>query len=64
MFTGALLWSSKAQVCVKLSSTEAAYESLARCTKDVLVLRQLLEFLRCELPTMRVTVSKRNDGAN
>lgn len=55
----AFSWSSRTQVSVMLRSSEAEYDALTDCAKDIFNLKMLLVFLR---PNMRVKVSK--DGEN
>ena len=43
---GPILWFSRTQRCVTLSSTEAEYEALAECLKEVLFVRQIVEYSR------------------
>ena len=60
---GAVSCFSRTQHCVTLSSTESEYVALADVTREIVFLRDLLEFL---LPNRRrgpVTVFEDNDGA-
>ena len=59
----AIAWFSRIQRCVTLSSTEAEYVSLADCVKEILFLRQVLQFLRPDAQTMGIVVYEDNDGA-
>lgn len=43
----AVMWLSKAQTCVTLSSCEAEYISLSNCCQEVVWIRGILEFLGC-----------------
>ena len=60
---GAVSWFSRTQHCASLSSTESEYVALANVTREVVFLKELLEFI---LPNRRrgpVTVFEDNDGA-
>lgn len=58
-FGGAsLLWASRTQEFVTLSSSEGEYVTLADCAKHALYLTKLLDFLRPALSKMRVKSRK------
>eukprot|EP00611_Tribonema_gayanum_P029745 TRINITY_DN804_c1_g1_i3.p1 TRINITY_DN804_c1_g1~~TRINITY_DN804_c1_g1_i3.p1 ORF type:complete len:607 (+),score=162.53 TRINITY_DN804_c1_g1_i3:1040-2860(+) len=50
----AVVWRSKLQPCVTLSSTEAEYVALCEASKEVRPLAQLLEFLGAEQGVVRI----------
>ena len=60
---GPILWFSRTQRCVTLSSTEAEYVALAECLKEVLFVRQILEFLRPDVDYGATTLFEDNEGA-
>ena len=45
---GVISWTSKRQLIVALSTTEAEYLAASHCTKEVIWLRQLLNDVRCK----------------
>ena len=59
----AVAWMSRTQRCVATSSSEAEYISLPETAKDIMAVRQVLEFLRPGVKYPPVVVLEDNVGA-
>ena len=60
---GVIIWYSKTQRCVTLSTTEAEYVALADIVKELLFIRQVWGFMLPEAGTPCIPVYEDNEGA-
>ena len=64
MFCGAAVsWFSRTQKCVTLSTTEAEYIALGECTRELVYLRGVLEFMQPGISLGTVPIYEDNMGA-
>ena len=59
----AVAWLSRTQRCVTASSSEAKHVSIGDITREIMFVRQVLEYLRPDERFPAVTVYEDNDGA-
>lgn len=59
----AIGWGSRGQKCVSLSSSEAEYVGITEISKDILYIRNLLEFLGRKVLELPIVVQCDNTGA-
>ena len=59
----AVMWLSRTQRCVTLSSTEAEYVAIGECVKEVLFLRGVLKFIQPSAEVTGIPVYEDNQGA-
>ena len=64
LYAGSVVsWFSRTQHCVTLSTTESEYIALTEVTREVIFLRQILDFIEPRREVRPVTIFEDNDGA-